>query len=359
MKKGTKIALLVAAMLILCGGLISGLGMLAERDRRGEAPVMEFTEESREISDKFTRIALDTGMYDVTLERASDGVGRVVYLESKKLSCTISVKNGVLLIEEQDKRGVMDQFNFFTSPALTIYLPETAFDSLHVESTTGDLEVPAAFSFGDLSYEGDTGDVSVMAEIADSLELSTDTGMITVADVTVGRMEIETDTGDISLRKLTVQDEVEISGDTCGVRMEDVTARTLELELSTGDVYCDGLNVEHKLDMESSTGHKELSSVRCYNLVLSATTGKTVLQDVVAEGSAVLTADTGDIELEGFDAAEIGIVTSTGDVSGWFLSDKVIFAESDTGDIDIAESLSGGKCRVTTDTGDISLQIGK
>lgn len=356
MKKGTKIALLLAVGLILCGGLIASLGLYAEQKRWEEKVSQPYLEESRDVIESFSRIALDTSVYDVTFKRSIGGVCRVTYSTSNQIDCKVSVENDTLLIEEKHHYSYL---NLMDSPTLTIELPETSYDSLYVVSSTGDLDVPAAFSFGDLSYESDTGDVTVLAEIKDSLEISTDTGYITVADASVGRMEIETDTGDISLRNLAVQDEVDLSGDTCEVRAENVSARTFELEVSTGDTICKDLTVEHKLSMESSTGHKELSSVRCYNLVLSATTGKTVLQDVVAEGSAVLTADTGDVELNGFDAAEIGITTSTGDVSGYFLTDKIIFAKSDTGDIDVEEAITGGKCRVTTSTGDISLRIGE
>ncbi len=46
-----------------------------------------------------------------------------------------------------------------------------------------------------------------------------------------------------------------------------------------------------------------------------------------------------------------------GDVKGTLLSEKAFFAESDTGDIDVPKTNVGGRCEITTDTGDIQIQI--
>ena len=51
------------------------------------------------------------------------------------------------------------------------------------------------------------------------------------------------------------------------------------------------------------------------------------------------------------------IVTDTGDVTGTFLSDKVFIYKTDTGDVDLPRTQSGGRCDITTDTGDIRISI--
>lgn len=65
------------------------------------------------------------------------------------------------------------------------------------------------------------------------------------------------------------------------------------------------------------------------------------------------------MKLDRSDAAEIYVRTDTGDVTGSLLTDKIFFAETDTGDIDVPESVEGGKCKIKTDTGDISIKIEK
>ena len=47
----------------------------------------------------------------------------------------------------------------------------------------------------------------------------------------------------------------------------------------------------------------------------------------------------------------------TVDVTGTLLSEKVFIAQSGTGRIDVPETTTDGKCKITTDTGRISLSI--
>ncbi|MCQ2427410.1 MAG: DUF4097 domain-containing protein, partial [Clostridia bacterium] len=83
------------------------------------------------------------------------------------------------------------------------------------------------------------------------------------------------------------------------------------------------------------------------------------LKNVVTEGTIAIERSTGDVRFEGCDADELEISTDTGDVTGSLLSSKVFIAHSDTGRIDVPETTSGGKCKITTDTGDIKLSVKK
>jgi len=64
------------------------------------------------------------------------------------------------------------------------------------------------------------------------------------------------------------------------------------------------------------------------------------------------------VVFEGCDAGEIYVDTDTGDVSGTLLSDKVFIVKTDTGKIDVPNSISGGRCEIETDTGDVKISIG-
>ena len=54
---------------------------------------------------------------------------------------------------------------------------------------------------------------------------------------------------------------------------------------------------------------------------------------------------------------KLTIETDTGNVTGSFLTDKVVFAESDTGKIDIPKVIADEKCEIITDTGNIKITI--
>jgi len=77
----------------------------------------------------------------------------------------------------------------------------------------------------------------------------------------------------------------------------------------------------------------------------------------VAEQLLSIERSTGDVQFDGCDAGEIYVETDTGAVKGTLLSEKVFIVESDTGSIRVPKSVTGGKCEITTDTGDIKIDI--
>ena len=51
------------------------------------------------------------------------------------------------------------------------------------------------------------------------------------------------------------------------------------------------------------------------------------------------------------------VTTSTGEVTGSLRSEKVFITRSDTGRQDVPKSVTGGRCEITTDTGDIEITV--
>ena len=49
--------------------------------------------------------------------------------------------------------------------------------------------------------------------------------------------------------------------------------------------------------------------------------------------------------------------TSTGDVNGTLLSEKIFITDTSTGRVSVPKTTSGGKCEITTSTGDINIGI--
>ena len=106
-----------------------------------------------------------------------------------------------------------------------------------------------------------------------------------------------------------------------------------------------------------STGKAYLSDIACKNLTSTGSTGDISLKNVVSTGKISIERNTGDVTLEASDAIEIFITTETGDVKGSLLTDKVFITKTDTGRIDVPNSITGGRCEITTDTGNIKISI--
>ena len=93
------------------------------------------------------------------------------------------------------------------------------------------------------------------------------------------------------------------------------------------------------------------------NISLETDTGNILLDNIITTGKLAIKTDTGNVKFEACDASEVIIKTETGNVTGSFLTDKVVFAESDTGKIDIPKVIADEKCEVITDTGNIKITI--
>ena len=63
------------------------------------------------------------------------------------------------------------------------------------------------------------------------------------------------------------------------------------------------------------------------------------------------------MEFNHCDAETIYVNTDMGSVTGTLLTDKVFIIETDTGSVDVPKSITGGRCEITTDTGNIRITI--
>ena len=150
-----------------------------------------------------------------------------------------------------------------------------------------------------------------------------------------------------------------IDSHTGDINIKNIFVGTLDIKVSTGKVRVDNVVCAKDLKIVVSTGDANLVKVRCNNLISVGDTGDLVMDDVWASDKLDIVRDTGDVTFNLCDASEVEIVTSTGDVTGVFIRDMMIFAKTSTGKKDVPNINSGGRCEITTDTGDIKIQISK
>ena len=127
-------------------------------------------------------------------------------------------------------------------------------------------------------------------------------------------------------------------------------------ESDTGNIRIKSINA-NKLDLSTSTGNLNIVNTKCKNLFSKSDTGNILLENVIASEKFKIETDTGDVKFKDSDASDIFVKTDTGNVTGNLLTDKVIFAESDTGNIDVPKVITDEKCEIITDTGDIKITI--
>lgn len=291
------------------------------------------------LDEDFDNITLLLDTSDVEFLPAKDGKLRVVCYDKKNLNHRISVSRGELKIEIDDARRWYQKIFNTCSPSITLYLPKTDFSALNVESDTGNLKVSSGFIFNSINIALSTGDVEISGVECDgNFNIRVSTGDVALEDISCGRFESFGSTGDITVHNLTAKEGASI-------------------ERSTGSIDLYNLNLAGNLDTRVSTGKSKLSSVTCDNFTSVGDTGNLEMSNVVAKGRLSVERDTGKVDFDGCDAAEVYIETSTGDVEGSFLTDKIVFARTSTGKIDVPKLTSGGRCEIETSTGDIEISI--
>ncbi len=148
-----------------------------------------------------------------------------------------------------------------------------------------------------------------------------------------------------------------VNGSTGDISIENISADALDLSVSTGRITVSDTTCKSDVKINVSTGKTNLTDVKCKNLTSSGNTGDISLKNVIAAETFSIERSTGDIKLDGCDAAEIFIETDTGDINGTLLSEKVFITETDTGSIKVPNSVTGGRCEITTDTGNIKIDV--
>ena len=146
---------------------------------------------------------------------------------------------------------------------------------------------------------------------------------------------------------------LEINSSTSDINInKGFSINNTNIDISTGDISISDCSLGDT-DIKTSTGDIELLNVNCSKLDIETSTGKTKLINTIVENDFNMNGETGNLILDGFDAKNIYIELSTGDVKGTILSSKFFIAKSDTGIVKVPNTREGGECRITVDTGDI------
>jgi|BioPla2DNA2_1021312.scaffolds.fasta_scaffold14179_5 DUF4097 and DUF4098 domain-containing protein YvlB len=319
MKKGIKISLIIAAVLVVIG-LSIVITVLAVNDFDYELLNGSGKVETKEalLIEEFNNINIDVEVIDVNLIKTNDPTCKIIYDKRENSNFEISVVDNTLKIRETTIR----KFYFFTGfgfkkTKMEVYLPKDTYNKLVLKSATSSMNIPKDFTFDTISINSNTGHVNLFAK-ANEITIKVDTGKVQVKDITANNIDIETSTGSHALENITVANLLRVNTDTGTLTLKNVSVHSLRAGTSTGRVYLTNVVATNRFDINTSTGS---------------------------------------IFLTDSDAEEIYIKTSTGNVSGTILTSKIFYCKANNGKVNVPRTTTGGICEITTDTGSINLTI--
>ncbi|MBE7059090.1 MAG: DUF4097 domain-containing protein [Ruminococcaceae bacterium] len=319
MSKKTKIWLVTAFSLTLIGCIIfAGVMTLLKWDFT-KLSTEKLETNNYEISGNYKDISITTDTADVTFEICNETKTSVKCFEPKNIKHLVSVKDGTLMIKVIDNRKWYEYIGIFSgSPKITVYIPQGEYGALKLCGSTGDVKIPKNLKFENIDISQSTGNVTNFASATKSIN-------------------IKTSTGDI----LT----------------QNIFANSLKLSVSTGKITAYNISGSDTFEFNVSTGKTQITDIKCKNLISSGNTGNITMKNVIATEKFSVKRTTGKVRFENCDASEIFMETDTGNVIGSLLSDKVFITNTDTGNINVPKTTIGGKCEITTDTGDIKITV--
>ena len=314
----TKKLITVAVVLIAIGAILFSFTACAGG---GLKSVFEGVYETNtvDIADSFNDIDIEINTADVQFLISEDDKCHVVARDHKNINYDVKVVDGVLKISVHDDREWYDFVSIgIESSSLTVYLPEVEYGNLTLNGSTCEVILSGNFKFESIDVRLSTGDIDVSASAT-------------------GNVNLKASTGDIEL--------------------SNMSAASVSLTVSTGSIEVENVDIAGDATITVSTGDTEIDNMTCNNLFSEGGTGDIEMEDVIAAGKMTIVRSTGEVTLYACDAAELDIETGTGDVKGVLLTSKVFITRTNTGKIEVPETVEGGKCKVVTTTGRISFAI--
>ena len=278
MKKRSVIALIVAACLIVAGGMVLVFGL----SFAGNANYVEPGLASQEaiISEAFDSVKINTKDCDVTfvLFKGEADTQVTVTGQPESVGHSIQVEDGILKIEMIDNRkwtdhiGVFQLFGTTESMEMTVSLPAVPYDSLQIRTATGDVQIPGVLEAREVQVRAATADVWLEGGPVETLDCMVSTGDITVRGGQAKTMKLRTTTGKLDINGVTAQ-ELHLGITTGKTQVEDVEVTTFTHNGSTGDVKLEKVHAREYLQVFTTTGEVEVTDSTAATVNIQTTTG--------------------------------------------------------------------------------------
>lgn len=276
---------------------------------------------------------------DFKLLPSENGTCRVECMESEKICYSVTTENNVLHIECADRRTLFSRYKFSKAQrhaTVRVYLPQGTYKSLEVETTSGDIAIPAGYAFDTASLQSTSGDIACCAECG-ALSAQAASGDITLKDTSCGTLALGTASGAVTL--LNIKNESGGSIETASGKAQITNYKGDALEIGT------------------ASGKVSLENAECAALHINTASGgvdltHTVSADVMEIGTA-----SGSIHFENCDAASLSLDSMSGSVVGTLNTGKAFRAQSRSGKVDVPFDSGTGTCKVSTLSGSIRVKI--
>ena len=276
---------------------------------------------------------------DFKLLPSENGTCRVECMESEKICYSVTTENNVLHIECADRRTLFSRYKFSKAQrhaTVRVYLPQGTYKSLEVETTSGDIAIPAGYAFDTASLQSTSGDIACCAECS-LLSIETTSGDIALKSAKCSTIELCSTSGDITLEN--VQSSKKTHAETTSGKVQFINLETTELEIHT------------------ASGKVSLEDTSSAVLHVDTISGEIDLTRAVSSNSMEIGTISSNIHLESCDSESLSFESRSGSIIGTLNTGKNFYITSRNNKVDVPLNSGEGLCKIETRSGSIRIKI--
>lgn len=259
MRKSLLIVLLAGLALFVIGAAVFTAAFAASGFDTTIFDTVNTVEETFPVTETFNSISADVRA-DIRFKLSTDGSCRAEYKGGDIGKRSVSVKDGVLTVEQADVHVFASIYT--RKSEFVVYLPATSYTDLTVTASTGYVTVPEEFSFEHAKVSSATGSVAFFADVSGKLEISCSTGLATVRGVSAEDLTVEQHTGGVTLQNVHTSNGIIVKASTAGILAMDVTAKNVTVTVSTGRASLADVVASDTLSVTTRTGDITLGCCR-------------------------------------------------------------------------------------------------
>lgn len=256
MSKGKKIALIVAAICIVSGLVITIFAMSLGAFDEKKFDTYDYVENVYEVKGDFTNISIKDIENDVILLPSSDDKCTVAVSETANVKNSVSVEDNTLVIKKIDTRKWYDFIGIWSneiSMDMIVYLPESQYEDLYIKTVSGNIKVSEEFIFDSADISSTSGDIDFSADVETKLVIESTSGDIELAGIKVFDLNVHTSSGEIEADSVISDNRIRIDTTSGDIDMSRSDAKDVVLDSISGEIDCEFLSPKI-FDLESTSG---------------------------------------------------------------------------------------------------------
>ena len=257
MKKAVKNALITGGGLVGVGIVcfVVGVAVSGGFDMNSlSAGQIEYEKKTAEFTDSFSAVDIHSISHSVRLMRSADEKTKIEYYDSKDGKITYDIQRKYASADEKgkpqlsavqhDNREWYEHFVFFNfggpdeEKAVTVYLPGNEYDSLSLESISGDISTDLPLQIkNNAALNSTSGEINVENITAGSRSVYTSiSGNVTIKNIASGDINVSAVSGEVSLENCKAKDGITAGSVSGNVTLAELSAKHTKTETVSGSV---------------------------------------------------------------------------------------------------------------------------